>query len=331
MSVKEALPVEILDLLQFYSPSSNCPSQPLPFQRLAIFGAAAPSTPLHLALSYAQGRRGATTRKAIDNVEDSGPVKKHVLLLCTSRNKFYEGLVLENEEYLAINGGDPAVARILEDNVEMKFIDSMAKWTFFCSAVSTDSYRYTNASEARVLNLKKVPDLVIVCGLSLFLAESRNTGAGIGTYASLVATTISAFAADTRLVFFDDPPDEHISLPLLPLQHRSKLRQLDKEKRGTTSSPEKGGGGASSVLPEPRSMELLRVMDYFCDGIGEIAPEGGTEDVLWYRLTIRQGSADVAHYSAGGAWDDLDKRYAVHKGEDELGYSGRERWSVRFT
>lgn len=171
-----ALPAEVLDLLQLFSPSSNCPSQPLPFQRFALFGASAPSTPLHLALSYVQGRKATIWRRPTDQSEENTSIEKHVLMLCTSRNKFFEGLVLENEEYLAVHGGDPATARILEDKVEMKFLDTTARWTFFCYAVSSGTYRYTGASEARLLNLKKPPDLVIVSGLSLFLGESRNAG-----------------------------------------------------------------------------------------------------------------------------------------------------------
>lgn len=149
-------------------------------------------------------------------------------------------------------------------------------------------------------------------------------------YASLIASTISAFSPDTQFAFFDDPPEGHTSLPLLPSQHRSKLRQLDRDRRGNNSSPEKAPS-TTPALPEPRSMELLRVMDYFCDGVGEIVPEGGTEDVLWYRMTIRRGSAELVDHPAAHSWEDLDKRYAVYKGEDEEGYSGRERWSVRFT
>ena len=170
------LPVEILDLLRFFSPASNCPSQPLPFHRLALFGASAPSTPLHLALSFAQGRGAAAARQTATGPDDKLPHEKHVLLLCTSRNKLFEGLVLENEEYLAVHGGDPSIARILEQNVEMKFMDTMAKWTFFCSAVSAGGQRYTSSDEGRVLNLKNPPDLVIVSGLSLFLDENRNQG-----------------------------------------------------------------------------------------------------------------------------------------------------------
>lgn len=172
----ETLPLEVLDLLHFFSPLTNCSSQPLPFHRLALFGASAPSTPLHLALSYAQGRRAAAARQTATGSDDTLPLEKHVLLLCTSRNKLFEGLVLENEEYLAVHGGDPSVARSLKENVEMRFVDTMVKWTFFCSAVSTKGYRYTSASEGRVLNLKKPPDLVIVSELSFFLDENRNQG-----------------------------------------------------------------------------------------------------------------------------------------------------------
>lgn len=151
--------------------------------------------------------------------------------------------------------------------------------------------------------------------------------AGIETYASLVASTLAAFGSRTRFVFFDDPPEQHLSLPLLPLQHRSKLRQMDREKQGQATSPEKSNAG-----PEPRSMELQRVMEYFCDGVGHIEPEGGTEDVLWYRMSIRKTAADISGEEVPiQPWHDLDKRYSVHRGGDESGYSGRERWTVRFT
>lgn len=175
--MQEELPHELLDLVHFFSPASNCPSYPLPFRRLALFGASPPSSLLHLALSYAQGRKTpSAARRSAAHPEEHTVQRKNVLLLCTSRNKFFEGLVLENEEYLAVHGGDPAVARILEQNVEMKFFDTVARWSFFCSAVSSSDHCYQDPSEARALNLKRPPDLVIVSGLSLFLAESRNAG-----------------------------------------------------------------------------------------------------------------------------------------------------------
>lgn len=170
-TLQDTLPAELPNLVQFFSPSSNCPSQPLPFRRLALFGAVAPSTPLHFALSYATPAGGGAAHP-----DEASTEARNVLLLCTSRNKFLEGLVLENEEYLALHGGDPAVARVLEQNVEMKFLDTMARWTFFCSSVATGEYQYVAANEAKALNLKKAPDLVIVSGLSLFLQEDRNTG-----------------------------------------------------------------------------------------------------------------------------------------------------------
>lgn len=151
--------------------------------------------------------------------------------------------------------------------------------------------------------------------------------AGIETYASLVAATLAAFQPTTHFVFFDDPSEQHVALPLLPIQHRSKLRNMQREPQGNYTSPEKVKPG-----PEPRSMQLSRMMEYFCDGVGEIDPEGGSEEILWYRLTIRRTAAQTAvTLPALEAWTELDKRYAVHREEDEVGYSGRERWTVRFT
>lgn len=152
------------------------------------------------------------------------------------------------------------------------------------------------------------------------------SSAGIEAYASLIASTLAAFPGDTQFVFFDDPSEEYLSLPLLPQQHRRKLKQLDKDKKG---SPEKTA--AASTVPEGRTMELQAAVDYFCDGIGEVQAEGGTEDVLWYRMVIRRGSAELPGPEVPSTWDGLDRRYAVYRGEDEVGYSGRERWSVRFS
>lgn len=76
-------------------------------------------------------------------------------------------------------------------------------------------------------------------------------------------------------------------------------------------------------------MELSRMMEYFCDGVGEIVPEGGSEEILRYRMTVRKTAAQTQVNFPG--WTELDRRYAVHREEDEIGYSGRERWTVRFT
>lgn len=151
--------------------------------------------------------------------------------------------------------------------------------------------------------------------------------AGIETYASLVASTLAAFPSSTRFVFFDDPPEQHLTLPLLPLQHQSKLRQMQADKRGNTTSPERANTG-----PQPRLVELQGMMEYFCDGVGDISPEGGSEDILWYRMRIKKTAAHTpVQCDVIQPWEDLDKRYSVHRGEDEAGHSGRERWTVRFT
>lgn len=174
-------------MAHFFSPLAECPSRVLPFHRLALFGACPPSSPLHLALAVAQQQQRRTSQhpQQFDSTNVNGSSlkssTKHVLILCTSRASFFEGLVLENEEYLAVNGGDPSIASILQDNVEVKFLSTMAQWNFFCSALSLSSSSkeaiYAPGSlEAKSLNLQHPPDLVIVSGLSLFLSESRNAG-----------------------------------------------------------------------------------------------------------------------------------------------------------
>jgi hypothetical protein len=155
---------------------------------------------------------------------------------------------------------------------------------------------------------------------------------GVETYAGLVARTLSTFPTETRFIFFDDPSEDFISLPLLPRQLRSKIAQVQGNKTVPNTSPDKSTSGAVATGPEPRSMELQRIMEYFCDGVGDITAEGGSDDVLWYRLHIRSTLQDVPEErEAGGQeWGDLDKRYAVYKGYDTVGYSGRERWTVQF-
>jgi hypothetical protein len=164
-------PAELLDLLHLFSPNSKCSSHHLPFHRLALFGPCPPSTPIHLALSAAQGKSANVNNE--EQPKDSG--RRHVLLLCSSRAKLFEGLVLENEEYLAVQSGDPTIARLLHENVDMRFLDTMARWTFFCSTVSWDEKSHVE-SYSKALRLRHKPDLVILSGLSEFLSESRNSG-----------------------------------------------------------------------------------------------------------------------------------------------------------
>lgn len=159
-----------------------------------------------------------------------------------------------------------------------------------------------------------------------------------------MANTLAAFPPSAAFVFFDDPPDQYISLPLLPFQHRTKLRQIEKEKQRQTTLPGTNIGNGSDTSPqqahqqpvsEGRTLELRRIMEYFCDGIGGISAEGGTEDVLWYEISVKSTSGSSATGAIARekepAWTDLERRYAVYKGYDDVGYSGRERWSVRFT
>lgn len=148
-----------MDLKQLFSPSSGCPSRTFDFQRLALIGPLPPSVLFHLAISFVQKRKSAI---------DSEPTseKPHVLLLCSNRRQLHEALVSENDEWLAMHGGDPAVVNALENNLEARYMDTSAKWLFFCSALGGDS-------KERSVMLKRMPDLVIASGISALLQDKR--------------------------------------------------------------------------------------------------------------------------------------------------------------
>lgn len=77
-------------------------------------------------------------------------------------------------------------------------------------------------------------------------------------------------------------------------------------------------------------------MQYFCEAVGTLSDGGGTDDVHWYDLDIMQtfsvsSSVNQAILSSEEhGWRDVDVRYAMHRVEDHSGYSGRDRWEVRF-
>lgn len=162
----------MLDLSQLFSPTSGCPAQPLPVKTLAIHGALPPSTAIHLALAFAANQTKG--HDAEDGPHEESSPRKNVLILATSRLKHFEDLVWENDEYLCLHGGTPTNATLLENHIQIIFLDTMARWTFFCSAVGHPTVKEVRGSEK--LQLRQQPDLVIVQGLSLYLDEKRNAG-----------------------------------------------------------------------------------------------------------------------------------------------------------
>jgi hypothetical protein len=157
-----------LELASFFTPLSGCPTHPLHFSRFALLGPYPVSTPLHLALAFLQ-RKCHLDAAQLETTK--GP---HVLLLQPSRHKFHASMVQENDEYLARHGGDPAIASLLESNLELRFLESMAAFTFFCSAHGSSEAGDVNSS----LHLRQTPDLVIACNLSEYLLEKANIGCG---------------------------------------------------------------------------------------------------------------------------------------------------------
>lgn len=97
------------------------------------------------------------------------------------------------------SNSDDVGSENLEDSVEIRYLDTMARWTFFCSAWRTRANGTGAGMEAKVedgigvkreettegdaenraeniLYLRRTPDLVVVQGLSRYLDEQRNKG-----------------------------------------------------------------------------------------------------------------------------------------------------------
>lgn len=146
-----------VNLNYLFSPFSGCPSRPFDFHRLALLGPLPPSVIFHLALSFIQKHK----------LSESASERPHVLLLCSDRAQFHEALVSENDEWLAMHGGDPAVVNALENNYEARYLDTTAKWLFFCAALGSDN-------KEKAITLRSTPDLVIASGVSALLHEKRN-------------------------------------------------------------------------------------------------------------------------------------------------------------
>ena len=158
----------------------------------------------------------------------------------------------------------------------------------------------------------------------------KTSRAGSAVYSSLIASTLSAFPATTRIVILDNPSATLNSLPLLPSNLTSNISRKRKSDGFNESS--RGGGasvGVQTYTVEPRRISLERIMNYFCDTVGIISDEGGVENLTWYELALRK-TARAPAPEAASEWRDIDIRFAVHKMPDETGYSGRERLSVRL-
>lgn len=166
-----------IDLSHLFSPTSGAPPYPIPFSRLSILGPLPPSTVFHLALNFIQKqKRAASSSPAAGNGSTADSSRPDVLLLCTSRSALFGGLLDENDGYLAEHGGDPALASLLQEHVEVRCLETTAKWLFWCAAVQCGAPDVDIQPGTRALHLKRTPDLVIVSGLSGLLGEEANKG-----------------------------------------------------------------------------------------------------------------------------------------------------------
>lgn len=350
-----------LDLAHFFSPTSGCKPHKVPYTRLAILGNLPASTPYHLALNfaraalteveagkYSQGRRNLDADAAIDLSPDT-------LILSPNRAEWHAGLVEENDEYLASKGGDPAVARILQRHVDIRFLQSTTQWRFFCSAVQT-APSPPQAGGQQAIKLRSTPGLVIVHNLSRLLDEAKNAGAGIETYASLVAATLAASPHAPFIVFLDNLEARYHKIPLLPAHLNTALRKRRRGEHDDDAQETQRGIFGAKLPPvgvpkpmfdanrtyasEPRSMETRRLLEYFFEAVGIVSDEGGVEDLNWYELRLEKSPRPEPHVRKGPitAYEETElsqelevyARFAVHRVADETGFSGRPRLSVRF-
>ena len=99
-----------------------------------------------------------------------------MLLLCTSRSALFGGLLEENDGYLAKHGGDPALASLLQEHMEVRCLETAAEWLFWCAAAQAGARDADVQPGTRALHLKRRPDLVLVSGLSGLLGEVASKG-----------------------------------------------------------------------------------------------------------------------------------------------------------
>ena len=179
-----------IDLSHLFSPSSGAPPHPISFLRLSILGPLPPSTVFHLALNFIQKQKRAafdsfsspSPTQEVDSLLSESSCQPDVLLLCTSRSALFAGLLEENDGYLAEHGGDPALASLLQEHMEVRCLETTAAWLFWCAAVQCGAPNAQHHPSPpappgeRALHLKRTPDLVIVSGLSGLLGEDTNKG-----------------------------------------------------------------------------------------------------------------------------------------------------------
>lgn len=178
-----------IDLSHLFSPSSGAPPHPISLSRLSILGPLPPSTVFHLALNFIQKQKRSISSSPAskdssvadaDADADSLGSRPDVLLLCTSRSALFAGLLEENNGYLAEHGGDPALASLLQEHMEVRCLETTATWLFWCAAVQCGApgaqHPPPPSPGERALDLKRTPDLVIVSGLSGLLGEDGNKG-----------------------------------------------------------------------------------------------------------------------------------------------------------
>lgn len=110
-------------------------------------------------------------------------------------------------------------------------------------------------------------------------------------------------------------------IPLLPSDLHGNLRRQRK-------TDDANGKQGEVYTVEPRRMQIEGILDYFCDTVGVISEQGGTADASleWFEVNISRSAR-----AKEGAGEVLaTARYALKHGEDESGYSGRERFTVVF-
>ncbi|KAJ7498625.1 hypothetical protein FB451DRAFT_1202553 [Mycena latifolia] len=177
------------------------------FKSLVVKGTYHPSAPIHLALSHAA--RFPDTR---------------TLLITPSREAIAVALQNYNDDWVQLHSGEGKSLE-LSSSITVFYPPSPAHFAFLMSMLSTDDQ---SPSFSATTTLDRPPSLIILHELSAyFLPDANGHSWTLSSYMTLVARTLSSFAAlsapssgtsapstDIALALFDSELD-HLKLPVL--------------------------------------------------------------------------------------------------------------------
>ncbi|GAA5942036.1 hypothetical protein JCM10213_004368 [Rhodosporidiobolus nylandii] len=299
--------------------STSAAPQAVPASSVALLGPLVTSSLLHLALNHlrpeeerkqdvsslsetAKGKQRVTNEGSVE--EEDVPLlrrktrrERRVLILTPDRDVLREELSKESDVSLFGARRSGETARLL-DLVDIRHLPSSAHLTYFLSTCYTSSSSSAFAASSAYLAtnpktrldpsyLPYEPTLVVLHAPSDYLEEPANQGAGIESYASLLALFVSTFSSLCKrppLLVLHDPSASNLSLPILAADLGSKDTA---NKRPRPGRVEEGEESEQPEDDEADRLALLRIAERFFDWTGETC-EG-------FRDQLHAGRATTHH------------------------------------